>query len=161
MKDKLEEEVLARQSRSFRLVKLELMLLEWEHFKVEHWNPTQAVILHLLSNCNNCHLLQPPLVGSPSTSYYEADDEGDGIPVPLPSARSRRPLTPFPSSIRPLTNCSNDSPSSSRFTDWFEIGFQAREREGVTSGGKEEGGTNVRAFESEATGSDASDRLVP
>src|SRR5258705_6754904 len=98
MKDKLEEEVLARQSLGFRLVKLELMLLEWEHFKVEHWNPTQAVILHLLSNCNNCQLLQPPLVGSPSSSYYEADDEGDGIPVPLPSAQSRRPLTPFPSS---------------------------------------------------------------
>src|SRR5882672_4010442 len=127
MKDKLEEEVLVRQSLIFRLVKLELMFLEWEHFKVEHWNPTQAVILHLLSNCNDCQLLQPPLVGSPSSSYYEADDEGDGIPVPPPSARPTCPLTPFPPFLPALTECSTDSPSSSLFSASLEIGVQARE----------------------------------
>src|SRR5258705_13076640 len=89
VKERLEDEVLVRQSLSFWLVKLELMLLEWEHFKVEHWNPTQAIILHLLSNCHGCQLLQPPLIGSPSTSYYEADDKGDGIPIPPPLAQSR------------------------------------------------------------------------
>ena len=35
MKEKLEDEVLVRQSLGFWLVKLELMLDEWEHFKVE------------------------------------------------------------------------------------------------------------------------------
>ena len=86
-----------------RLVALEKVAASFSHFIIEHWVPTQAVLIDLHnSTCPSCQRADAMADNGGSTSESIRSGRAPPIPVPLPNSRQGEAssiISPIPSLI--------------------------------------------------------------
>ena len=95
-----------------KLVKLAALEAAFDHFTNEHWIPLQAVVLSLHDSlCWVCRGDGEPLPGGVRSALAPPSLS---IAIPIPPPRSgRRPATPGPPPLSPVTNDSSSVTDSS------------------------------------------------
>ena len=95
-----------------KLVKLAALEAAFDHFTNEHWIPLQAVVLSLHDSlCWVCRGDGEPLPGGVRSA---SAPPSLSIAIPIPPPRSgRRPATPGPPPLSPVTNDSSSITDSS------------------------------------------------
>ena len=89
-----------------RLVALERVAASFSHFIIEHWVPTQAILIDLHnSTCPSCQRADAMADNGGSASKSVQSGQAAPVPVPLPNSRQGE----APSLISPVPSLISDS----------------------------------------------------
>ena len=110
-----------------RLVALEQVASKFSHFIIEHWIPTQAVLVDLHNaTCPSCQRADAMADNGRSSSQSEWVDSTAPVPIPLSNSRSGE----APPLLSPVPSLISDSSSSSALL-YFFVGARQRLQEAL------------------------------